>query len=105
MRVKIEVTPSCIKRGKCNKPSECALALAINKYLGKRFVAHIGNNVYICDYETTENGTTVKLPLKALEFIRRFDTGKSTAKPISFCLNIPVKYLRSSVIKSYKIGK
>ncbi len=105
MRVKIEITASCIKRGICSNPNSCAASLAIRKVIKNGTMIKTPNvsvgtsevNIFVdddyCWFEPS---------VKLQNFISKFDNGKKFVKPMNFWLDIPKRFLKASAIK---VGK
>lgn len=105
MRIRIEITKSCIKRGVCSNPSSCAAALAIGKVI-KRGEMIKRPNISIGSREVNisvdEDYCCLMPPERLKNFIEKFDSGKRHVKPMSFWLDIPKRFLKASAIK---VGK
>lgn len=80
MSLKIEVTQDDIDRGICQSPTRCAVARAIRRITGKRYVEVNADQTLVGQDFNTE------LPKKAQDFIHRFDEDKKKVKPFSFVL-------------------
>lgn len=103
-RVKVEVLKNHIKRGVCGDTRKCMVALAIQKVLKPTFAAVVFSenaHIYPCaaqggELEALDYSTffALRLPKKATAQIHRFDTRKSSAKPISFFVDVPTNLLR-----------
>lgn len=105
IRIRIEITKSCIKRGVCSNPSSCAAALAIGKVI-KRGEMIKRPNISLGTSEITisvdDDYCWMNTPVKLQYFINKFDDGKRHVKPMSFYLDIPKRFLKASAIK---VGK
>lgn len=75
MKTKVCVTRKDIKNGKKDRASCCAIALAASRTFGCP--------VRVTDCINTLRGNVYHLPIKARDFIKRFDDGQAV-KPFSF---------------------
>lgn len=86
MRVKVEVTASCIKRGKRSDELLCPIALALKGALGRGSEASVGAGWITA----LKNGWALvdqPMPTKTCRFVSRFDD-KRPVKPFSFMVNV-----------------
>ena len=93
-KIKIEVTPRDIKKGECNDPYNCAIALALKRSLRKEHISF--RNVFVESGHATVHprrpagdNLWFPLPKRARNFIFEFDDlgdfgDRSELKPFSF---------------------
>lgn len=82
MKVKVEVKAKHIKAGLPENFRFCPIALAVkDKGFQRPYVT-----VEVSAYDKEDNPVVASLPLKALNFIDKFDEGKKV-KPFSFVAN------------------
>lgn len=95
----ITILPADIAKGLKRSCTACPIARAINRVLAPDWRVTVGTpNCGIAHREVNmaEVFTIKRLPKTAQMFIKSFDSGIGrNSKPISFKLNIPIKYLRS----------
>lgn len=99
MRVKIDVTKNDIKQGTQQDPQWCAIALRVKKLVKKQYRNSVSviNPIEIGDYMSNGNK-------KMDNFIHDFDTlPKDDVKPISFVIDLPMKYLTNKTIADNRI--
>lgn len=81
LKTKIQITKVNIKKGKPLNVQSCPIALAIKRTLK-------ATNLYVADiidFTIKNKIYTAGLPIKAIDFIEKFDTGHKV-KPFSFIL-------------------
>lgn len=99
MRVKINVTKDDIKQGIQKDSESCAIALRVKKLVKKQYRDNVSviNPIKIGNYMSCGNE-------KMDKFIHDFDTlPKEKVKPVSFVVDLPMKYLTNRTIADNRI--